>query len=62
MQREEHPSHVDGTREDSSQADASAPAFTAQLVAEAGRRAVKHRLKSVVQEICTLRSVGAGGR
>src|SRR5262249_10232547 len=68
------PSHVTRTREDSSessartsradQAEVSAPASEAQpalYAAEAIRRAVNHRLKSVVREIRTLRSVGAGG-
>jgi len=46
------------------QAEVSAPASKAQptlYTAEAIRRAVNHRLKSVVREIRTLRSVGAGG-
>jgi hypothetical protein len=43
------------------QAVAPAPASTTQLVAEAGRGAVKHRLKGVVREIRMLCSVGAGG-
>src|SRR5262245_39668630 len=62
-------SHVNGTREDSSessgyQAEISTPASEAQptvYAAEAIRGAVHHRLKSVVRESRTLRSVGAGG-
>jgi hypothetical protein len=46
------PSHVTGTRKDSS---------TAVCATEALRGAVNHRLKSVVRDIRTLRSVGAGG-
>ena len=60
MQREEHPSHVNGTRKDSSKSSAS-EAQRAVCTAEAIRGAVNHHLKSVVREIRTLRSVGAGG-
>src|SRR5262245_32800478 len=62
------PSHVTRTREDSSESSArpsrADPASKAQptlYTAEAIRRAVNHRLKSVVREIRTLRSVGAAG-
>jgi hypothetical protein len=62
------PSHVTGTREDSSESSAgkikpsrASKAQPALYTAEAIRRAVNHRLKSVVREIRTLRSVGAGG-